>query len=190
MVKLTKVVSDDVYEQINAYVETNKVIVDDYEAMVNLILRMTKDGYCFTMDRDILRDAMESLTYMYAPDDDMNKDRLVQQLVDEEDDDESGDSEDEESGEDFGNMDLMKMMQMMGGMGGPGCPPCKPPTGEDASEDLVVKKEDISESNADDSDDKQCPVTGEDCKEACSDGVCAKEVCPKEEELVPAENVD
>ena len=128
MVKLTKVVSDDVYENINSYVETNKVIVNDYEAMVNLILRMTKDGYCFTMDRDILRDAMESLTYMYAPDDDMNKDRLVQQLVDE---DEEEDDSSEEGCEDFGNMDLMKMMQMMGGMGGPGGPdgpggPCGP----------------------------------------------------------------
>ena len=192
MVKLTKVVSDDVYENINSYVETNKVIVNDYEAMVNLILRMTKDGYCFTMDRDILRDAMESLTYMYAPDDDMNKDRLVQQLVDE---DEEEDDSSEEGCEDFGNMDLMKMMQMMGGRGGPGgpdgpdCPPCTPPTGEAATQgEVVVKKEDVSDSNADPSADvssvKECPVTGECCKEACSEGGCA------EEELVPSENVD
>ena len=108
MVKLKKVVSDDLYEQINSYVESNKIIVEDYEGMVNTILRMTKDGYCFTMDRDILRDAMESLTYMYAPDDDMNKDRLTQQLVDDEEDDDSS----EEGGDDFANMDLMKMMQM------------------------------------------------------------------------------
>ena len=99
---------------------------------------MTKDGYCFTMDRDILRDAMESLTYMYAPDDDMNKDRLTQQLVDDEDD--SDDEDSEEGDEGLGNMDLMKMMQMMGGMGMPDmgdmsgmpeCPPCKPPTDEE-----------------------------------------------------------
>ena len=49
--------------------------------MINVILDMIKVGYCFTMDRDILRDAMESLTYMYAPSDDMNKDRLVQQFA-------------------------------------------------------------------------------------------------------------
>ena len=70
MVKLTKVVSGDVCEQINAYVGTNKVIVDDYEAMVNLILRMSKDGCCFTRDRDSVRDDRESLNYMYASDDD------------------------------------------------------------------------------------------------------------------------
>tara|TARA_Y100000768_G_C23983593_1_gene687397 strand:- start:1060 stop:1608 length:549 start_codon:yes stop_codon:yes gene_type:complete len=182
MVKLTKVVSDDLYDQINSYVESKKIIVEDYDGMVNTILRMTKDGYCFTMDRDILRDAMESLTYMYAPDDDMNKDRLTQQLVDDEEDDDSS----EEGGEDFGNMDLMKMMQMMGGA--PGCPPCTPPTGEATTqEEVVVKKEDASDSNADDnaSEEKQCPVTGESCKEACSEGACAKE-----EELMPSEKTD
>ena len=58
------------------------------------------------MDRDLLRDAMECLTFMYCPSDDMNRDRVVQQLVDE------GDESDEESDEEgFGNMDLMKMMQ-------------------------------------------------------------------------------
>ena len=190
MVKLTKVVSDDLYDQINSYVESNKVIIEDYDGMVNTILRMTKDGYCFTMDRDILRDAMESLTYMYAPDDDMNKDRLKQQLVDDEEDDDSS----EEGGEDFGNMDLMKMMQMMGGP--PGCPPCMPPSGETGGQDeVVVKKEggDASDSNADGNaeaddnaiDEKQCPVTGECCKESCSEGECAKE-----EELVPTENAN
>ena len=182
MVKLTKVVSDDLYDQINSYVESNKIIVEGYEGMVKTILRMTKDGYCFTMDRDILRDAMESLTYMYAPDDDMNKDRLTQQLVDDEEDDDSS----EEGGEDFGNMDLMKMMQMMGGpVGGQ---PCTPPTGEAATqEEIVVKKEDVSDSNADadPSAEKQCPVTGECCKEACSEGSC-----DKEEALMPSENVD
>ena len=186
MVKLTKVVSDDLYEQINSYVESNKIIVEDYEGMVNTILRMTKDGYCFTMDRDILRDAMESLTYMYAPDDDMNKDRLTQQLVDDED---SDDEDSEEGGEGLGNMDLMKMMQMMGGMpdmgGMPVCPPCTPPT----DEEVVVKKEG-SDTNADACEDKQCPVTDECCNEGCSEGECVKEESSKDEELVPSENVD
>ena len=189
MVKLTKVVSDDLYEQINSYVESNKIIVEDYEGMVNTILRMTKDGYCFTMDRDILRDAMESLTYMYAPDDDMNKDRLTQQLVDDEDSDDEDSEEGGEGGEGLGNMDLMKMMQMMGGMpdmgGMPVCPPCTPPT----DEEVVVKKEG-SDTNADACEDKQCPVTDECCNEGCSEGECVKEESSKDEELVPSENVD
>lgn len=116
MVELKKVTSDDVYETIHQFVTSGELAVDDYDSMIEVILSMIKTGYCFAMDRDLLRDAMESLTYMYAPSDDMNKDRLVQQFADdEEDDDDEGDEED------FGNMDLMKMMQMMGGaMGGEG----------------------------------------------------------------------
>ena len=109
MVELKKVTSDNVYETIHQFVTSGELVVDDYDSMIEVILSMIKVGYCFAMDRDILRDAMESLTYMYAPSDDMNKDRLVQQFADEEDDDE------DEDDEEFGNMDLMKMMQMMGG---------------------------------------------------------------------------
>lgn len=122
MISLKKVVVDDLYETIHGYVTKCELIVDDYDSMVEVILSMIKEGYCFSMDRDILRDAMESLTYMYAPSDDMNKDRLVQQFADEDDDDNSEDDEQDSfgNGEDFNNMDLMKMMQMMGGMGGMG----------------------------------------------------------------------
>lgn len=117
MISLKMVKSDDVYESIHEYVTKKELIVDSYDIMIETILAMIKDGYCFVMDRDILRDAMESLTYMYAPSDDMNKDRLIQQFVDdlEEDSDEESVEEDNDG---FGNMDLMKMMQMMGGMSG------------------------------------------------------------------------
>ena len=116
MVELKKVTSDDVYETIHQFVTSGELVVDDYDSMIEVILSMIKVGYCFAMDRDLLRDAMESLTYMYAPSDDMNKDRLVQQFADDEEDDDDDDGEEE-----FGNMDLMKMMQMMGGaMGGEG----------------------------------------------------------------------
>ena len=114
MVELKKVTSDNVYESIHQFVTSGELVVDDYDSMIEVILSMIKVGYCFAMDRDLLRDAMESLTYMYAPSDDMNKDRLVQQFADDEEEEEDGE-------EDFGNMDLMKMMQMMGGaMGGEG----------------------------------------------------------------------
>ena len=117
MVELKKVTSDNVYESIHGFVTSGELVVDDYDSMIEVILSMIKVGYCFALDRDLLRDAMESLTYMYAPSDDMNKDRLVQQFADDGEDDE----DEEEGEEEFGNMDLMKMMQMMGGaMGGEG----------------------------------------------------------------------
>ena len=141
MVTLKKVLSDDVYETVHSFITDNKVSIEDYSGMVNTILRMIKSGYCFAMDRDILRDAMECLTYMYSPSDDMNKDRVIQQLVD----DVSDESDDENDTEDeFGNMDLLKMMQMMGGQ-----LPASPP-----EEEIVVKKESDSKC----CDGKKCVV--------------------------------
>ena len=176
MVTLKKVQADEVYEIIHSYVNDNKVVVEDYDGMVNTILRMIKAGYCFTMDRDILRDAMECLTYMYTPSDDMNKDRVMQQFVDEDSDDESGDGE---GGDDFGNMDLLRMMQMMGGQ------PI-PPT----EEGVVVKKE--GESCVGDADIES---TESKCKEGecvtgdCVDGECklstGDEVSKTDEDLIP-----
>ena len=109
MISLKKVSSEEVYETIHSFITKREILVEDYDGMIEVILSMIKDGYCFVMDRDLLRDAMESLTYMYSPSDDMNRDRLVNQFADEEEDD-----DDEEEEEEFGNMDLMKMMQMMG----------------------------------------------------------------------------
>lgn len=110
MVTLKKVTKEEVYETIHSYINTKEDSVDTYEDMVNIILSMIKDGYCFIMDRDYLRDAMESLTYMYSPEDDMNRDRLIVQF---DDDEEDPDDEDEEECEDDG-LDMLKMMQMMG----------------------------------------------------------------------------
>jgi hypothetical protein len=144
MVELKKVTSDNVYETIHQFVSSGELVVNDYDSMIEVILSMIRGGYCFAMDRDILRDAMESLTYMYAPSDDMNKDRLVQQFADDDDD------EDEEEQDDFGNMDLMKMMQMMGGAMGAGATP-------DRSEDTQVDDKPVDDKPVDDKpdDDKQ-----------------------------------
>jgi len=136
MPTLKKVTAEDLYETIHSYVESNKIIIEDYNGMINSILRMIKDGYCFALDRDILRDAMESLTYMYAPSDDINKDRLIQQFEDDVDEEDEGDSE-----EDIGD-DMIKMMQMMG---------MKPPMTPAANEEVIVKKEDTTDSQPEDS---------------------------------------
>tara|TARA_B100000212_G_C27337787_1_gene517663 strand:- start:858 stop:1286 length:429 start_codon:yes stop_codon:yes gene_type:complete len=142
MIKIKKVVMDDLYETIHGYISERDIEVNEYSDMIEAILRMIKEGYCFSVDRDILRDAMETLTYMYSPEDDMNKDRLVQQLND--DDDEDGDESDSDEGEDnFKNMDLMKMMQMMGGplMGGMNQPTETESVEEPVPDTKVVKQE-------------------------------------------------
>ena len=85
--KLTSVTPETLYETIDTFVTDNKSKVKTYDDMIDVVLKMMKDGYCFSFDRDILRDAMESLTFMYCPGDEMNRDRVVCQLEDVDDDD-------------------------------------------------------------------------------------------------------
>jgi hypothetical protein len=111
MTKALKIVKqDNVYETIHSYISDSSKEVTNYEEMIEVVLDMIKSGHCFLMDRDILRDALETLTFMYEPNDDMNKDRVILQLIDVDDDD-----EDDEDGEDAG-MDMLKNLGKMMGM--------------------------------------------------------------------------
>lgn len=107
MKTLKKVTTDEVYDVIYNYVNTTNASVSEYEDMVNLVVAMIKNGYCFTMERDTLRDAMECLTYMISPENDMNKDRVICQLIDDDDDD------DDESDDDDMNNPMMNMFAHM-----------------------------------------------------------------------------
>jgi len=170
MVTLKRVQSEDVYEIIHSYVNENKVVVEDYDGMVNTILRMIKAGYCFTVDRDILRDAMECLTYMYAPSDDMNKDRVMQQFADDDSDD--SDDGDGDGGDDFGNMDLLKMMQMMGGQ----------PSSQVENEVFVKKDDETGPGDVEEVEEVGGGGEGEEVECKTSTG---GEVSKTDEELIP-----
>ena len=91
--ELKIVKQDTVYETVHKFITDSSKKISDYEEMIEVVLEMVKNGYCFLMDRDILRDALETLTFMYEPNDDMNRDRLILQLVDvdEDEDDDGGD---------------------------------------------------------------------------------------------------
>jgi len=166
--------ADDLYETIHSFVKENKVIVSEYDDMVKVILRMITSGYCFSVERDLLRDAMESLTYFYSPDDDMNRDRIVCQL------DDDGDSDSDDDGEPNPMEGLMRMMGGMGGMGGlgglggPGPGPCA----------------DGPCADGDTCDRGGCPGRSECDKEECSTQVpeeLLEEVIPSQgdEEVIP-----
>ena len=103
---------ETVYETIHFYVRQSEISVTNYEDMIDVILTMIKGGYCFLMDREILRDTLETLVFMYEPNDDMNRDRVILQLLDIDDDD---DDEDEDAGADmFKNLTKMMGMPDMG----------------------------------------------------------------------------
>ena len=107
-VALKIVKQDTVYETIQSFITDSSKSISNYEDMIEVVLEMIKVGHCFLMDRDILRDALETLTFMYEPNDDMNRDRVILQLIDV---DEEDDIEDEDV-----SMDMLKNFGKMMGM--------------------------------------------------------------------------
>ena len=102
-----KVISvDDLHNTITSFISNGKHIIGEYEDMKEIVLLMIKSGYMFNMDRDRLRDAMEDITYMMCPEDDINKDRVSRGLEYEDDSDDSDyDDEHDISSEQLSNED-------------------------------------------------------------------------------------
>ena len=88
--KLKSVTNDNIHEIIPEYIEDNDITIKDIDTMIDAYMRMVKDNYLFLIDRDLLKDLLVEITYMYAPNDDANKDRVLYHLVgsDSDDDDE------------------------------------------------------------------------------------------------------
>ena len=110
----TLITIENYHLAITEYIKENEIIISEYGDMTGCILRMIRDGYCFNMDKNLLRSFLEDLTYMYSPNDDKNKDRIVN-MLEESDDEDSDDSDDDEDPD-----QMAKMMQML--MGGGGMP--------------------------------------------------------------------
>ena len=95
------------HKTIYDFISTNKIIIGDYDDIKDCILSMIRSGYMFNMDRTRLANAMEDLTYMLCPTDDINKDRVCRgleyEISDDEFDDDEGDEDDED---DDGDDDL------------------------------------------------------------------------------------
>ena len=76
------------------YIEDNEITINDIDTMIDAYMKMVKDKYLFLIDRDLLKDLLVEITYMYSPNDDANKDRVLYHLVgsDSDDDDDDDDS--------------------------------------------------------------------------------------------------
>lgn len=89
-----KIVSlDELHTTIIKFINEKEIIIGEYEDMKECILTMIRSAYVFNMDRDRLRDAMEDLTYMLCPNDEINKDRVSKGLEYEYTDDEEDDED-------------------------------------------------------------------------------------------------
>ena len=106
--------TDDLHKTMVDYIKENKIKIQEYEEIKECVLKMIREGYLFNVDRDRLRDAMEDITYMYSPNDDLNKDRVNKGLEYEYSDEEeiSDDEDNEENSEimDKNSIDLMSNM--------------------------------------------------------------------------------
>ena len=93
--KLKSVTNENIHEIIPEYIENNNITIKDIDTMIDAYMKMVKDNYLFLIDRDLLKDLLVEITYMYAPNDDANKDRVLQHLVgsDSDSDDENDDIE-------------------------------------------------------------------------------------------------
>ena len=96
--KIVKI--SDLHETIYNYIQDKNIKIVEYENMKECILEMIRNKYIFNMNRDRLRDAMEDLTYMLSPDDDINKDRVEKGLEYEYSDEEDLDTDDDEDDDD------------------------------------------------------------------------------------------
>ena len=93
--KLISVTNDNIHEIIPEYIQDNDITIKDIDTMIDAYMKMVKDNYLFLIDRDLLKDLLVEITYMYAPNDDANKDRVLHHLVgsDSDSDDENDDIE-------------------------------------------------------------------------------------------------
>jgi len=94
--ELKLVTIDNCHQLIPQYITANEVKISSYDDMSNVILSMIKERHFFNMDKNILRGCLEDLTYMYCPEDDVNKDRVMAML---ELSDDEGDEDDMEVSE-------------------------------------------------------------------------------------------
>ena len=84
---LKLVTTENMHELIPKFINENQIIINGYDDMMEVILRMIKAKYFFNMDKNILRGCLEDLTYMFCPGDDLNKDRVTSMLEPSDDED-------------------------------------------------------------------------------------------------------
>ena len=83
--EITILTTENVHSEIIKYISENRIYINSYDDMIQVILKMIENKYMFTFDKNLLRSIMEDLTYMYNPNDDINKDRIMELLEDSDD---------------------------------------------------------------------------------------------------------
>ncbi len=84
---------DNFHTVVSKYVSDKCIKITDIDSMIDTYMAMVEDQFLFTFDRDLLKDMLVDLTYMYSPKDDANKSRVLYHLVGSDSDEESDDDD-------------------------------------------------------------------------------------------------
>ena len=100
---------DNFNETMTKYIDEKSIKITDIDSMIETYMGMIENRYLFTFDRDLLKDMLVDLTYMYSPNDDANKDRVLFHLVGSDSDD--SDEDEDDMMKKFGNLTEHLMKQ-------------------------------------------------------------------------------
>ena len=85
---------DNFHTVVSKYICCKCIKITDIDSMIDTYMAMVEDNHLFTFDRDLLKDMLVDLTYMYSPKDDANKCRVLYHLVGSDSDEDSDDDDD------------------------------------------------------------------------------------------------
>ena len=132
---------DNFHTTITNYIDDKGIKITDIDSMIETYMNMIEDKYLFTFDRDLLKDMLVDITYMYSPKDDANKDRVLSNLVGSD-----SDESDDEGGGDMMNQLMSLAKNMPGGM--PGMPDMNN-VEEDSTDNTLSENVNADDTNVD-----------------------------------------
>lgn len=91
--KIISVTNANIHEIVPKYIEDNDIKINNIDDIINTYVDMVKDKYLFLIEGDLLKDILVNITYMYSPNDDMNKDRVICHLTGDESDSDDSDND-------------------------------------------------------------------------------------------------
>jgi hypothetical protein len=76
---------------VSSFINNHSLQVQTYEDILDVYLSMIRGRYVFTIDRDLLSDMLSDMVYCLNPGDEMNRIRVLDSLVQEDDDEDEDD---------------------------------------------------------------------------------------------------
>ena len=93
MSEIVVVTLDNIHKTVCDYVKEKEIKVENYDSMVDVYIKMVKDGYGFVVELEIVKTILIDLAYKLCPNDEFNRALVMHTLNIMEDDSDSDDEE-------------------------------------------------------------------------------------------------